>query len=362
MGGCGQEPSVKLYRKTAGALRRRVPRLLPRLSFILALSLLTGCLSRRQSALDPAGPGAARISDLWWLMFYVCAAVYIAVVVFLLIALFRSRSAERQERIKPEMETERRLAKTVTGAVAATIVILFVFLVASFLTGRTLSEDADPNVLTIKVTGHQWWWDIEYQDPVPGRIFRTANEIHLPVGQTVRLQLTSRDVIHSFWVPNIDGKRDLIPGHETNIWLRADQPGVFRGQCAEFCGHQHAHMAFIVVVEPPEQFQAWVAQQRQIAAPPATPAEQRGQQVFFASSCVMCHTIRGTDASGRVAPDLTHLASRQTIAAGTLPNTRGHLGGWIIDSQRIKPGNRMPPNGLSPEDLQALLDYLQNLR
>jgi cytochrome c oxidase subunit II len=178
----------------------------------------------------------------------------------------------------------------------------------------------------------------------------------------VLLRLTSHDVIHSFWVPNLQGKRDLIPGHETSLWLQADHPGVFRGQCAEFCGHQHAHMAFLVIAEPPDQFAAWLEQQRRPAVPPTDAASKRGQEVFLSGACVLCHAIQGTAALADVAPDLTHVAGRRTIAAGTLPNSRGHLAGWIVDPQQIKPGNKMPPNNLGGQDLQALLAYLGSLR
>ncbi|HYJ46860.1 MAG TPA: c-type cytochrome, partial [Pyrinomonadaceae bacterium] len=188
------------------------------------------------------------------------------------------------------------------------------------------------------------------------------NEIHIPTGQLIKLRLASDDVIHSFWVPNLSGKKDLIPGHEIILTFQADNPGEFRGQCAEFCGFQHAHMGLTIVAEPPDKFDDWMNRQRAPAAQPANDSEQRGQQVFLHAPCIMCHSIRGTDAGGHVAPDLTHLASRKTIAASTLPNTRGHLGGWILNSQEIKPGNHMPPVPLSSEELQALLDYLGSLK
>jgi cytochrome c oxidase subunit 2 len=174
--------------------------------------------------------------------------------------------------------------------------------------------------------------------------------------------MSSADVIHSFWVPNLMGKKDLIPGKYSTLMFQADKPGTYRGQCAEYCGLQHAHMALIVVAEAPEQYYAWRESQIRPASEPATDSEKRGQQVFLTSPCIMCHTIRPTQAGSLIGPDLTHVGSRQTIAAGTLPNTRGHLSGWIVDSQSVKPGNKMPPNSLNPEDLQALLDYLQSLK
>ncbi len=312
-----------------------------------------------QSALAPASPQAARISDLWWLMFTICSVVFVAVIATLLYAVFHRRAATSQS---AEAGAERRMTIAVGGAVAATAAILFVLLVASISSGRGLASSTGPAAVTIEVTGHQWWWEVQYADPEPSRRVTTANEIHIPVGQPVLFKLKARDVIHSFWVPNLHGKRDLIPGHETTIALQAERPGMFRGQCAEFCGYQHAHMALLVIAEPPEQFSAWLEHQRRPAVQPGNAHQRRGLEVFLASSCVMCHTIRGTPAGGRVAPDLTHLSSRLTLAAGTLPNTPGHLAGWIIDPQAIKPGNKMPPNVFDAEDFQALLAYLQSLQ
>jgi cytochrome c oxidase subunit 2 len=343
----------------------RVSSLFPFAFFLL--TLLSGC-GGVQSVLNPVGPQAGRISRLWWLMFYVCAAVFLLVGVSIMTAVLRSRRRKKQDDapdasyITPEPRSEQRMGRVVTGAVGVTLLILFVFLIAGFRTGRALYSLQDPNAVTIKVTGHQWWWEVQYEDQTASNIFKTANEIHVPVGRPVQLKLTATDVIHSFWAPNLDGKKDLLPGHETIIWLKADREGDFYGQCAEFCGYQHAHMRFAVIAESPDKFYAWLDAQRKPAAQPIDDAQARGQQVFLSSPCIMCHTIRGTDASGNVAPDLTHLASRKTIAAGTLPLTRGHLGGWITNSQEIKPGNHMPPVPLPPEDLQALLRYLESLQ
>jgi cytochrome c oxidase subunit II len=247
-------------------------------------------------------------------------------------------------------------------SVALTAVILFVFLVASVWSERAMSSVAAASAVSIDITGHQWWWEVEYEDPTPSHRARTANEIHIPVGQPVVLKVTSHDVIHSLWIPNLQGKRDLIPGYTTAIWLQADRPGVYRGQCAEFCGLQHAHMALMVTAESNDQFQQWLTAQWQEAALPSSPTEYRGRDVFLASTCTQCHTVRGTIAGATLGPDLTHVASRGTLAAATIPNTIGHRAGWVVDSQRIKPGNRMPPNSIRGDDLQALLAYLGNLK
>ncbi|MBD0372121.1 MAG: cytochrome c oxidase subunit II [Pyrinomonadaceae bacterium] len=336
--------------------------------------MLAGCTGpSTQSSVDPMGPQARHLSRLWWFFCYSLSAIFVIVVIVLLLSTYKgwreSRRAledehdEERPLIVPEPERERSMKRVVLGATLLTGLMLFVYLIMSFITGRAISSPLHAeNVLTIEVKGHQWWWEARYSDPTPSRIFTTANEIHIPVGRPVMLKMTSTDVIHSFWVPNLMGKKDLIPGKDTTLMFQADRPGVYRGQCAEYCGLQHAHMAFIVVAESEEQFAAWREAQINPALEPQSDSEKRGQQVFLSSPCIMCHTVRGTQAGSLIGPDLTHVGSRQTIAAATLPNTRGHLSGWIVDSQSVKPGNRMPPNSLNPEDLQALLDYLQSLK
>jgi cytochrome c oxidase subunit 2 len=318
-----------------------------------------------EGALDPAGTQAALIASLWWLMFEVCLGVLLLVTAILLIALYRARrrraDAPFMGFVAPDPRRERRIGKAVIGAVAATAMILIVFLAAGTLAGHRLARLASDDAVTIKLTGYRWWWKVEYPDASPSNHVVTANEIHIPVGRPVLINTHSQDVIHSFWIPALAGKRDLIPGHPSAIWLQADRPGTFEGQCAEFCGLQHAHMRLLVVAEPEEKFQAWVDSQRKPAEAPADPMARRGMEVFVTGPCALCHSIRGTEAAGQVAPDLTHLASRAKLAAGTLPNTPGHLGGWIINSQSVKPGNAMPAVSLSPEDLQALLAYLGGL-
>jgi cytochrome c oxidase subunit 2 len=310
-----------------------------------------------QSALEAAGPQAARIGQLWWLFLAVCAAVYVLVLGFLGAVLLRGLRTSAATRT-----SDRGLTRAVATATGATVITLFILLVASVGTGKALSVHGDPSALYIKVTGHQWWWQAQYQDPSPDQQFETANEIHIPVGRPVVFMLTSTDVIHSFWVPSLHGKMDLIPTHQNTIWMRADRPGVFRGQCAEFCGLQHANMGLLVVAEPPAEFEAWRRAQVAPARVPHTPDEVRGQAAFTSLPCALCHSIRGTPAGGRTGPDLTHLATRRTIAAGTLPNTRGHLAGWIVDPQGIKPGNAMPQSLLEPDDLQALVSYRGSLQ
>lgn len=331
------------------------------LTFVLAPVVRAAPL---QSALEPAGPQADRVHDLWQLMLWICTIMGVAVVVVMLIALWRAPRAT--EATPPDAEATRRpepvLRAWVVGALTVSVIGLFVLLVASVATDRALARLPLGEGVVIEVIGHQWWWEVRYDNADPSQIFTTANEMHVPVGKPVLLKLQSSDVIHSFWAPNLAGKKDLIPGHTLTLQFRADKPGTYRTQCAEFCGFQHANMALTVTAESPEDYGRWVQAQLKPAAEPTTPEQQRGKEVFLGSTCAMCHAIQGTTALARRAPDLTHLASRPTIAAGTVPNTRGHLAGWIVDPHGIKPGVNMPSNTLPPPDLQALLAYLGNLK
>jgi cytochrome c oxidase subunit II len=311
---------------------------------------------RIQSALDAAGIQAARIEWLWWLMFWVTAGGFVVVVAAVFLAVRRGRSPDAIRPADPS------LWRAVGASVGVTIVILFGLLYASAATGRAIASRPADKPLVIQITGQQWWWSIEYLDDAPSQHFTTANELHIPVGRPIVLNLRSPDVIHSFWVPNLHGKMDLIPGRLNTTWLRADVPGVYRGQCAEFCGMQHAHMAFLVVAEPSEDYERWANAQRQNAPEPSTPEQLRGRGIVERGPCALCHTVRGTQAGARTAPDLTHVASRSTIAAATAPNAPGYLAGWVANPQHLKPGNHMPATGLSAADLQAVLAYLETLR
>jgi cytochrome c oxidase subunit 2 len=314
-----------------------------------------------QSALHPAGPQAASIATQWWISFATATLVYLVTVAALCWALARARRREREGEAD-DAGSESRMTRAVTWGTAATVIILLLFFAYDLSVGRTLSGSPSAHPLTIEVTGHQWWWELEYADTAVHDRFTTANEVHVPVGQPVLFLLSSNDVIHSMWVPNLGGKKDLIPGYTQSFWFRADSAGAYRGQCAEFCGYQHAKMAMLVIAEPLEQYRRWVETQRQEASTPTDSVAARGREVFLTGTCAMCHTIEGTSAGSKAGPDLTHLASRRTIAAGTLSNTRGNLAGWIVDPQRLKPGAKMPPNMLRPDDLDALLTYLQSLK
>jgi cytochrome c oxidase subunit 2 len=310
------------------------------------------------SATDSAGPQALQIESLWWGTVVICTTVFVVVMVLLAIAVLRRNRIAADE---PPRAPQSGALRWIAGGVVLTGVILFGLLIASVLTDRRLDAIETAGALTLTITGQQWWWNVRYEDSQPGNIVETANEIHIPIGQPVHLLLKSIDVIHSFWVPSLAGKKDLIPGRDTSLWIQADRAGVYQGQCAEFCGHQHAHMRFLVLAEPPEVFQRWLDRQRGLAREPTTAEQKRGYDVFFSTTCVMCHSIRGTPAGSRAGPDLTHLAGRTTIAAGTLPNGPGPLGRWIVDPQGVKPGSRMPPHAFATGDLSALLAYLESL-
>jgi cytochrome c oxidase subunit 2 len=309
-----------------------------------------------QSIIHPAGIQAQRITDLWWTMFWICTAVWLAVAIGALIAIRRGRLAADAD------ASHATITRNVAIAGGVSLVALIALLFQSVVTGRALDTLRAPDALGIQVTGSQWWWDVQYDHPVPSLRVTTANEIHIPTGRPIRFRLLSTDVIHSLWIPNLQGKIDLVPGRLNELWLQADTAGVYRGQCAEYCGLQHAKMALVVVAEAPEQFERWLTANRASAPPPATAEQQRGKAIVESGPCAMCHNVTGTLAGGRTAPDLTHIASRSTLAAGSAPNMRSYLAGWIADPQAMKPGNRMPAPELRPDELAAVLAYLETLK
>jgi cytochrome c oxidase subunit II len=318
----------------------------------------------QHDALQAMGPQAAHIVDLWRVFLFVCTAVFAAVLVVLLLALRRRPRAGAQT--PPDLSTVNRAEpgarRTVAWATVISALLLVGLVAASVFTDRALARLPLANAVNIEVTAHQWWWTARYTGGGPSESFVTANEIHVPVGRPVVVQLRSTDVIHSLWVPSLAGKKDLVPGRSALLQFRADQPGLYRGQCAEFCGFQHALMGLLVIAEPPAQFDAWAQAQRAPAAEPQDPMARRGKALFQSGACAMCHAIQGTLANGQQAPDLTHLAGRQTLAAGTLPNTPEQLAAWISDPHKHKPGVNMPATPLSSDDLAALVAYLGSLK
>jgi cytochrome c oxidase subunit 2 len=313
--------------------------------------------------------GAAAIEDrqfltLFWIFIAVCGVMYVLVMMFLVAGIVRGRSGAeanvvetgRHHRNHPLMRS------TLIGWAALIAVGLFALAVASFVTDRSMAKAAGNEKLSVTVTGNQWWWDIVYNSADASKTLHTANELHLPLGVPTRILLDSSDVIHSFWVPSLGGKQDLIPGRENDITIVPTKAGIFRGQCAEFCGIQHAHMALVVVVEPYGDFVKWWDHQLQPAPQPTTPLAMAGYKYVTTGPCSACHNIGGTTANGQVAPDLTHLASRKSLAAGTMPMSEGNLYGWVEDPQSLKPGVRMPTIGLEPDQLHAVVAYLETLK
>ncbi|QYF95792.1 c-type cytochrome [Massilia sp. PAMC28688] len=304
-----------------------------------------------QSVLHPAGPDAAIITEFAWVLFAGGAVIFAAVMALAVLALRRST--------RPVSTTW-----WIAGAgIAFPATVLTVLLGWSTWRAAALSPQTSLQPLQISVTAKMWWWEVRYRDAATGREIVSANEIHIPAGQTAYVGISSSDVIHSLWVPALNGKIDAIPGRMTGLTLHAARPGVYRGQCAEFCGEQHARMALHVVAHAPADYARWLAQQAAPAAAPASALLQRGRDAFTAQRCGACHTIRGVAEGATLGPDLTHVGSRMHIAAGTLRTHRGTLAGWIADPQSIKPGVRMPAAaGLDGDTLLALATYLESLK
>ena len=326
--------------------------------------------------LQPAGAHAAAIAALWWFYLSLLGAVVALVMGSVLGAILVRRSAPEPPALRaallpehPAVETLRRLdepreqraRRGVIWASAATWLALFLLLLESIFASNRLTALDEGPALQVEVTGKQWFWQVRYLDADPSKVFTTANELHVPVGHNVRLQLASADVIHSFWAPSLHGKRDLIPGRTNELTLRPEREGRYRSQCAEFCGTAHAQMALWVVVESQAAFEAWRERQRAPARAPQSDLAREGQQVFLRGACASCHSISGTAAQASAGPDLSHLASRSELAAASLPNRRGYLAGWLLNAPELKPGAHMPEVRLAPRELQALLAYLEEL-
>jgi cytochrome c oxidase subunit 2 len=320
---------------------------------------LTACAGR-QSALDPQGLQSDQILHTLFIFLAVSAVVWTAVVIALCIGMMRrKRSADRPLDLHQAFEECSGRVILALG-IATTAVVLGLSFV-SYAGQRTVfAKDEKAHIL--KIIGHQWWWEVRYEADSPQQSFVTANEIRIPTGQPVKVELESADVIHSFWVPSLTGKMDLIPGQKNELQFTAKNAGIYRGQCAEFCGIQHAHMAFAVIAMSPDEFGRWRDHENQSANSPADPLGKQGEALFRARGCALCHNISGTLAGGQLGPDLTHIGSRTTIAAGTLPNNSATLGAWIADPQHIKPGNLMPRMPLQSDEMIAIIHYLEQLK
>jgi cytochrome c oxidase subunit 2 len=316
-------------------------------------------VAAQQAILSPAGPAAAELARVGWIVLVLFSIVSIFVwgLIFWLGLRRRGRVTDA-----PDVEEVRGESWIVLGSVALPAAILVFMFVLTLQAMRATPMHAHGTAPAIRLIGHQWWWEIEYPADAGGGQFTSANEIHIPVGEPVDIELVSRDVIHSFWVPSLQGKVDLIPGVDNRVRVEASRAGIYHGQCAEYCGAEHGRMRLLVVADEPAQYRTWLARERAAAVAPTSAAAQRGADVFVSSSCALCHAVRGTSALGRIGPDLTHLAARRMIAANTLPNDAAGLTTWIPHAQALKPGTQMPNTSLDPADLASLVAYLRELQ
>lgn len=313
-----------------------------------------------QSALDPHGLQSDQIRRTLFLFLILATVVWICVVVVLGIGLLRGKRSADQP-LDLHQPFEERAGSIILGLGICTTVIVLGLSLVSYAGQRTVFAK-DENALAIRIIGHQWWWEVHYEADSPHRSFVTADEIRIPTGQPVKVKLESADVIHSFWVPSLTGKMDLITGQTNELQFTARNAGIYRGQCAEFCGLQHAHMAFAVIALPPDDFARWRDRENQGAESPSDPLGKQGADLFRLRGCALCHTVRGTPAGGQLGPDLTHIGSRTTLAAATLPLSPATLTAWIADPQHFKPGNLMPPMPLQSDELTAIVHYLEQLK
>jgi cytochrome c oxidase subunit II len=337
----------------------KLTRRLPFALALLALALVASACAQDAplDSLNPAGPIAREIDNLWQIVFWAAVAVFVVVEGAIVYAIFRFRKRRKDESLPTQTHGNTRLEVAWTIAPAVVLAILAVPTVATIF---SLDRER-PGSLPIKVTAHQWWWEYEY----PGEDVVTANELHIPIGQPIRLALTSGDVIHSFWVPRLGGKQDTVPEQTNYLTIQADEPGEYAGTCAEYCGLSHANMRLKVFAHTPEGFQQWLEDQRADAVAPQTEAQQRGHDIFMTEQCVACHTIRGTEAVATEGPDLTHFGSRTTLAGAIFDNTEEELRAWLIDSPGVKPGSKMPAGiaemELTAEQIEDLIAYLMSL-
>lgn len=319
-----------------------------------------------QDTLDVKGDYNQKVLSVYTLVFWIAAAVFVIVEGVLVYSMIRYRRRPG-DKLPPQIHGNNRLEIAWTIAPALLLVIVAVPTLQTIRSTETIPA-AGPNVLEVQVIGHQWWWEVQY----PGQNVTTANEIHLPLGKTAVFRLTSGDVQHSFWIPKMAGKMDVLPTRTNYLSFTPQEVGEYHGQCVELCGTSHANMRLRLIVDTPADFDAWVAAHQQPAVASTDPLAKQGQAVFLRSPCVACHTIAGTTAQGKIGPDLSHIGSRTTIAAGVLDNTPANMKLWIEDPAAIKPGivpalrptYFMPAfkDSLKPEDLNALVAYLESLK
>ena len=332
---------------------------------VVASTILSAC-ANSPNILDPKGPSALKESNIAWMVFIICFVIFIGVTSVLLYSVFKFRA-------RPDMPEPRQLHGNTKLEIAWTVaptVVLFIILAVTISTMFALAQPKDPNTITVKAIGHQWWWEFQYNN---GTVV-TADEMHVPLNTVVHIDLVSDNVIHSFWVPQLTGKTDVIPGHNNTMWLEANTVGNYRGECTEFCGTQHAHMDFVVVAQTASDYQNWLATQQTQAATPATGSvQEQGLAVFKANGCASCHQIDGVTPTGpKIGPNLTHFGARSLIAGGVLENKAANLTSWLHNAQAVKPGVDMPAfdgsasaqgyHDISPDQLSQLVQYLESLQ
>lgn len=337
------------------------------LPLLIAL-LLAGCgdtnvqdVNHTPNMLIPQGPIALKESNLFWIILYISIAVFVIVVAALLYSIVRFRSRPGMpEPVQTHGNTKIEIAWTIVPSI-----VLVGVLVATISTMFQIQQPTSKNTITVNAIGHQWWWEFDYPAQGNSQKFVTADEMWIPTNTIVHINLISNNVIHSFWVPELGGKTDVIPGHDNEMWIQADRSGWYRGECGEYCGTQHAHMDFLVHAVSSSAYQAWVTQQQQVAAQPTDALAQAGAKYFAASACIGCHSVSGvttTDASKLIGPDLTHFGSRQYIAGGVLENKPANLAAWLRNPQAVKDGVDMPNLGLTNDQINELVAYLESLQ
>jgi cytochrome c oxidase subunit 2 len=334
-----------------------------RLLFISPIFLLTTGCATVQSTLGGSGPAARRIASMQWLMILLFLGV--TLIMWVLVVWGVSRRRGTLEEHEPIDAGGGHAWITIGGMFIPLSILSVLFILSLFLLNSFPIHDpghaATPPAMV--VIGHQWWWEVHYLNKNPQLDVTTANEIHIPVNKPVTIELKSADVTHAFWIPALHGKVDMIPGHPNFIRIEASHSGTYKGECAEFCGVQHAHMRLLLIAQPQEQYQAWLDNLRQPGRTPTTPAAIAGEQVFVMGPCSQCHTVRGTAAHGAFGPALTHIGSRRMIGADSFPNNKGYLAGWVTHAQSLKPGAKMPNiTQLTGIQLRDLVAYLQQLQ
>jgi cytochrome c oxidase subunit 2 len=324
-------------------------------SLLIVLPLTAGCSALPLSYLDADSPIGGKLAQLGWGLLAIAVIVIVIIAILLVWAIARGRSSPDGDALAVRRDAGG--MRWIYIGVSISTVALVASVIWTLLTLRAVAEPAKSAPMTIEIRARQWWWDAIYRAPRPDHEFSTANEIHIPVGVPVRIELRSDDVIHSFWVPKLAGKTDVIPGQANRMWIEAQKPGIYRGQCTEYCGLEHALMGLRVIADPPAEFAAW--RTRQLRGTQIRDGVAAAGARVFAEHCSACHAIHGTGFGGGYGPDLTNLGERRTLAAGTLDNTTDNLRRWIAHAQEVKPGARMPDVPLAPNDVGPLVAYLE---